>query len=72
MINILKLKYAKDSFVTSHPKIVAFLRQQFLEESLDEGTVVEVKIKKPGRNPVIAKMTVTKKDSEIFRELKGN
>lgn len=71
MINVLKLRKVKESFVASHPKIVAFLRQQLMGETLEEGTVIEIKIKKPGKKPVVAKMTVTKKDSEIFKELRG-
>lgn len=71
MINILKLRKAKDSFVALHPKIASFFKEQFSGGMIEEGTVIEVKIKKPGKNPVIAKLTVSERDNEILKELKS-
>ncbi len=71
MINILKLRKAKESFVALHPKIASFLREQWTRGEIEAGTVIEIKIKKPGKKPVVAKMTVSEKDNEILKELKA-
>lgn len=71
MFNVLKVKKARDSFVQIHPKIADFFAQQFANGEIEEGTVLELRVKKPNQNATTAKLTVSKKDIEIIEQLKG-
>lgn len=67
--SILKVMNAKNKFTSSHPKFVAFLNAVF-SGGIEEGTVIEIKVTKPGQNPVTSNIRVLESDLELFQELK--
>ncbi len=73
MINpasLLKLRSAKNSFVSRHPKFTAFLHD-ILRQGMEEGTVVEVTVTRPGKEPATANLKINHQDLELMNELKG-
>ncbi len=67
--SILKLMSAKNQFTENHPKFAAFLQAMFAK-GIEEGTVIEVKVMKPGQDAVTANMKVQKSDLELLQELR--
>ena len=68
--SIMKLMSLKNKFACTHPKFVSFLNYCF-STGIQEGTIVEVTITKPGENPVTANMKVQPSDIELVNELKN-
>lgn len=67
--SIMKLMSAKAQFERNHPKFVAFLKAVF-SRSIEEGTVLEITVTRPGEEPVTANIKVQQSDLELFQELK--
>lgn len=67
---IMKLMNAKNRFVAAHPKFASFFNY-FMSSGIQEGTIIEVTITKPGENPVTSNMKVTASDLELVNELKN-
>lgn len=67
--SILKLMSAKAQFERSHPKFMAFVKK-VLSEPVEEGTVVEITVTRPGGEPLTANIKVQKSDLDLFAELK--
>lgn len=67
---IMKLMSAKKQFSENHPKFVAFLEAVF-SEKLEEGTVLEVTVTKPAREPIVSNIKLKASDLELLEELKG-
>lgn len=67
---LMKLMSAKKQFSENHPKFVAFVEAVF-SEKLEEGTVLEVTVTKPGREPVVSNIKLKESDLELLEELKG-
>lgn len=73
MINpasLMKAKKALDQFRSNHPKFVAFFRAT-LQGGIQEGTIIEITVTKPGESPVTTNMKVQPSDIELFKELKN-
>ncbi len=47
----MKLMNAKNVFTQNHPKFAAFLQAVFSRE-IEEGTVIEISVTRPGENPM--------------------
>lgn len=67
--SILKLMSAKAQFERSHPKFMAFVKK-ILSRPLEEGTIVEITVTEPGREPLTANIKVQQSDLELLAELK--
>lgn len=67
---IMRLMNAKKQFSDNHPKFVAFLEAVF-SGKLEEGTVLEVTVTKPGKEPVVSNIRLKASDLELLEELKG-
>ncbi|MDO4260615.1 MAG: hypothetical protein Q4C82_00925 [Eubacteriales bacterium] len=67
--SLMKFMSAKKKFTANHPKFAAFLKKVFSEE-LEEGTVLELTVTRPGQNPVKTNIRVRSSDLELLRELK--
>ena len=65
---LLKLASARKQFVTAHPKASAFLAREF--QSIPAGTVLEMRVTKPGQKTVISNIRVTEEDLELMESLK--
>ncbi|MDY5103583.1 MAG: hypothetical protein SPE81_10935 [Agathobacter sp.] len=68
--SIMKLMSAKSKFEKNHPKFVAFVQSVF-SKPLEEGTVLEVTVTRPGGAPITANIKVLQSDLELLEELKG-
>lgn len=68
--SILKLMGAKKKFEETHPKFMAFLQIVF-SRPLEEGTIIEVTLTRPGEDPITANLKVQQSDIEIAEELKN-
>lgn len=66
--NIMKIMNAKNKFSANHPKFVAFLNAVFSRE-MEEGTIIEITLTRPGEEPLTTNMKVQQSDLELMREL---
>lgn len=60
---------AFSTFRSNHPKFVSFA-ETFLKKGIDEGTIIEVTITRPGEEPVTSNLKVMQSDIDLFRSLK--
>lgn len=67
---LMKIMQMKNQFTAQHPKFVAFLGMIF-SKPLEEGTVLEMTIARPGEAPVTSNIKITQSDIELFEELKN-
>lgn len=67
--SIMKIMNAKNKFTENHPKFVAFLNMVF-SRGITEGTVIEIKVKRPGEEPIMTNMKVMQSDLDLMNELK--
>lgn len=66
---IVKIMSAKSQFEKNHPKFVAFLKTVF-SRPVEEGTVMEITVTRPGEEPVTANIKVQQSDLELLARLK--
>lgn len=72
MINpgtMMKLMGAKKTFTENHPKFVKFLQVVF-STKVEEGTVFEITVTKPGKEPLTTNFRVQQSDLELMESLK--
>lgn len=67
--NLMKIMSAKDTFTKNHPKFVKFLSVVF-SSRVEEGTVFEITVKKPGQEPIMTNFQVLASDLELMESLK--
>lgn len=67
--NIMKIMKAKNTFTNNHPKFSAFLGYVF-SGGIDEGTIIEITVTKPGAEAVTSNFRVMQSDLELFESLK--
>ena len=68
--SIMKLMSAKNQFSNNHPKFEAFLNSVF-SKKMEEGTVIEMTVTRPGEKPLTANLKVQQSDLELLEELRG-
>ena len=71
MINptaIMKIMNAKNKFTENHPKFAAFLNE-VLSAGIQEGTIIEITVTKPGEEPITTNMKVLQSDLDLINEL---
>lgn len=66
--NIMKIMGAKKKFESNHPKFFAFCNAVF-NQGLEEGTVMELTVTKPGQEPMTTNIKVRQDDLELLNEL---
>lgn len=66
---IMKLMSAKNKFTGDHPKFAAFLNAMFVK-GIEEGTIIEITVIKPGESPVTSNIRIQQSDLELISELK--
>lgn len=66
---LMKIMQMKNQFTTQHPKFEAFLKKIF-SNGLEEGTVFEITVTRPGETPITSNIRLTQSDMEMFEELK--
>lgn len=67
--SVMKLMGAKAQFERSHPKFMAFVKTVF-SRPIEEGTVLEVTVTRPGEEPVTANIKIQQSDLELLNSLK--
>lgn len=67
--SIMKIMNAKNRFSENHPKFIAFLHDVF-GSGIEEGTVIELKVTKPGQETVTTNIKVRQSDLELLQELR--
>lgn len=66
--SIMKIMNAKKVFTNNHPKFVAFLKAVF-SRPIEEGTVIEITVTRPGEESMTANIKVQRSDLELMQEL---
>ena len=72
MINpgtMMKIMNAKKTFTDNHPKFVKFLQVVF-SGKVEEGTVFEITVTKPGQEPLTTNFKVLQSDLDLMDSLK--
>lgn len=67
---MMKLMAAKSKFDRNHPKVGAFLKAAF-GNGIEEGTVIELTVKKPSGEELTTNLKVQQSDLELLEELKS-
>ena len=65
----MKIMNAKNKFTANHPKFAAFLKAVFSRE-IEEGTVIEITVQRPGEAPITSNIKVKDSDLELLQSLK--
>jgi len=69
---LMKLMNAKKKFVENHPKFEAFVKAVFMSGgSIQEGTIIEITVTKPGEKPISTNLKVLQSDLELMDELRN-
>lgn len=68
--SLIKMMGLKNKFEKNHPKFMAYIQAVF-SRPIEEGTVLEVTVTRPGEQPMTANILVNAEDIELFRELKS-
>lgn len=68
--SLMKIMAAKNKFDKNHPKFGAFLKAAF-GNGIEEGTVMELTVKKPGGEELTTNIRVQQSDLELLEELKS-
>lgn len=66
---MMKLMNAKNTFTKNHPKFVKFLSVVF-STPVEEGTIFEIKVTKPGQEPLTTNFKVLQSDLDLMESLK--
>ena len=66
---MMKLMNAKNKFTANHPKFAAFLNAVF-SRGIEEGTVIEITVQRPGESPITSNIKVKDSDLELLQSLK--
>lgn len=65
----MKIMSAKNQFEKNHPKFVAYIKTVF-SRPVEEGTILEVTITRPGEEPVTSNIKIQQSDLELLSGLK--
>lgn len=66
---MMKLMNAQKVFTNNHPKFISFCKMVF-SSKIEEGTIIEVTVTKPGEAPITTNIKVQQSDLEVFEDLK--
>ena len=66
---LIKIMGAKNKFTKNHPKFVSFLKAVF-SRPIEEGTIIEVTLKRPGEEAITANIKVLQEDLDLIADLK--
>lgn len=69
-MNPMKIMAAFNTFRANHPKVFSFF-QTVLAGKVEEGTIIEVSVTKPGEEKITTNMKVKQSDIELFEEMKN-
>ena len=67
---LLRMMNLRKEFENRHPRVVSFFNRELLS-SMEEGTVLEMTITRPGGDPVTTNMRITAEDMAMLEEIKN-
>ena len=67
---LMRLMGEKRKFEERHPRLVSFFENEF-SKPIEEGTILEISITRPGEKPVSANLKLTKEDEEVLKNFLG-
>ena len=62
---LMKVMEARKTFEANHPKFLAFLQNVF-GSGIEEGTIIEITVTKPGESPVTTNIKVQQSDLDLL------
>ena len=65
---LMKVMNAKNTFAANHPKFAAFLNVAF-RGGIEEGTVIEITVQKPGQEAITSNIKVLQSDLDLLQSL---
>lgn len=65
----MKVMKAKNEFTKNHPKFAAFFHNVLIG-GVQEGTIIEITVTRPGEEPMTTNMKVQQSDIELFQSLR--
>jgi len=68
--DMMKIMSAKSKFDANHPKFSAFFKA-VLSRPIEEGTIIEISVTRPGEEPITTNLKVQQSDLELVRELQN-
>lgn len=68
--SLMKMMSLKNKFEANHPKFIAFFKAVF-SRPIEEGTIIEIKVTRPGEETITSNIVVNQSDLELFNELKN-
>lgn len=68
-IKLMELKNLRDRFAQNHPKFVKFM-SDLASSQIEEGTILEVTVKKPDGRTMVSNIKVTASDLEMLQAIK--
>lgn len=69
-VSVMKVVNERRAFIDNHPEFFHFLLEQFGKEGLPEGSVIELKVTRPGDEPVSSEARLVESDMKLFSGLK--
>lgn len=69
-VTVMKVVNERKAFLDNHPEFFRFLLEQFGSEGVSEGTVIEMKVTRPGQQEVKAEAELVGSDMKLFSGLK--
>ena len=67
--SIMKIMGAKNRFTENHTKFVSFLNMVW-GKGIEEGTIIEIRVTRPGEDMMMSNIKVQQSDLELLRELR--
>ena len=68
-MKLMELKNLRDRFAQNHPKFVKFM-SDLASSQIEEGTILEVTVKKPDGRTMVSNIKVTASDLEMLQAIK--
>ena len=68
-VKVIELKNLRDRFAQNHPKFVKFMGD-LASSQIEEGTILEVTVKKPDGRTMFSNIKVTASDLEMLQAIK--
>lgn len=69
-VTVMKVVNERKALYENHPDFFFFLLEQFGKEGVREGTVIEVKVTRPGEATAFSEVMIIEKDMKLFSGLK--
>lgn len=69
-MTVMKVVNERKALYENHPEFFFFLLDQFGKEGISEGTVIEVKVTRPGEETASSEAMIIEKDMKLFNGLK--